>query len=249
MCSAPWEFHHDWLLVTVDKQEQIARILVYFLFEAAPLELLLHTELARHIEVVFLKLQESWCRPEGFKCNGIVFALALDREFILAERGQLEEEQGSADLENGRGEVCVDTQQVHWALNFDECSKLGPVVLDEEFAILNFEKRMRPTDADVGNFHISLNTAADFKAVIGKVKDVDYFGGRTLDRFKDHVVLFGLVKLHNAEEAGSKFVLKWFLAQLALECLPKVACNPCARIHKPLAMEPLFKARNVDCAH
>ena len=122
-----------------------------------------HTELARHIQVVLLQLQKSWRRPVCFKCDGVVFALALKRVLVLPDRRQLEVDQRPADLKNGRREVSVNAKEVDRALNFYERAEFRAVIFDADFAILNFEEGMRPAYTDIGNLHISLDAAADFE--------------------------------------------------------------------------------------
>ena len=108
---------------------------------------------------------------------------------------------------------------------------------------------MCSADTDVCNFHVSFDASPDCKRIIPKIEHVDNFGRCTFDWLQDHIVFLRLIKLHDAEERASKFVLKRLFAQLTLERFPKIWSNLRAFIHDALTVEPLLKTCYVYCTH
>ena len=164
-------------------------------------------------------------------------------------RLQLQEDQSSSHLKDGRRDLVLHAQKVHRPLQLDERAELGSVVFNHDLVVLHFEEGVSAADADVRNLHVGLYATPHLERVVAKVEYVDYFRWSTLDRFQDHVVLLWLVELHDSEHAASHFVLEGGFAKLALERLPEVARDSSALVNESLAVEPLLEAGHMDLSH
>lgn len=88
---------------------------------------------------------------------------------------------------------------------------------------------------------------------------MDHLGRHRVDGLHDHIVLAPIevvaalpirqIKLHNIEQGGPHFALKWLFTQFALERFPKVAGHSLAIINVTLRVQPLLQTRLVDLTH